>query len=122
MNKNYKIYSRSNTDCLTACYATILKLPYETVPQFYDEETGIVIDNWTGVRNAFLALSGYYSLKFERDFLSVTKGKVIIEIKTKQHHHAVIAKDGKLWHDPSNLFNKIPYKHISSVEILIPIL
>lgn len=111
----------SSNDCLTACYATILKLKYQNVPQFYNPDGSVVYD-WVGVRDNFLKSHGYYCLMFDKDFLPATRGKIIVETKSKHHHHAVIVKNGKLWHDPSGLYDKLPKKHIRSVEILVPIL
>lgn len=48
-------------DCLTACVASILELPYELVPHFVAE------DDWWGCYTRFLAGFGLYAVHFGCD-------------------------------------------------------
>lgn len=103
-----KVFMRHKNDCYTACLATVLGLPYEEVPRFFDDNDN-VIGEWTETVNAFLDRHGLQcvTVKGDADFIASLKGLCIVaglsytqEYREKEQFHAVIYLDGELYHDP----------------------
>lgn len=103
-----KVFMRHKNDCYTACLATVLGLPYEQVPRFFDDEDNVV-GEWTETVNSFLEGYGLQvvTVKGDLDFIKQLKGLLIVaglsytpEYREKDQFHAVIYRDGELYHDP----------------------
>ena len=99
---------RTKNDCYTACLATLLNIPYKKVPRFFDNDNNL-IDDWDTRLNNFLNNIGYQHLVFNTSLHMIKriKGMCIVsgvsytqEHRDKGHYHAVIYKDGSLYHDP----------------------
>lgn len=123
-----KVYQRTSNDCHTAAYASLLELPYESVPRFYDD-SGRVIPNWKKLRDDFLADYGLQSIVFDNaeEIIKHIKGFYIVGIesqtekyKTDGTLHAVIYKDGVPFFDPK--YDTVDWEAKPvSIEILSPI-
>jgi hypothetical protein len=95
-------------NCQSACLAMILGLPISSVPNFFD---GLELDDpdlsekWHQAERRWLESLGWASITlnveggfFEKHF---SKGFVIASGQSiRGMSHAVVYKDGKLWHDP----------------------
>lgn len=103
-----KVYMQRRNDCLTACLATVLSVDYETVPYLFDDNDQTLPD-WEGLVQRFLARHWLQMLTVNVDegLLNTFSGLLIVsglslnpEYRKKGVHHAVIYKNGKLWHEP----------------------
>ena len=100
------IMDNKKGDCFRACVASIFELPIEEVPNFVDVPTDSKHGWWPAVIQFFVE-RGYYPLPFEiGDFTSggwaLPEGYQIISGESPRGNwdHAVVAKDGKIVHDP----------------------
>lgn len=105
-----KVYMKHSNDCYTACLATVLGLPYESVPRFFNDDDSLVAE-WDETLTTFLDPLGYQIVTVDVGegscFLNGLKGYQIVaglsytpEHRERGNLHAVIYKDGKLYHDP----------------------
>lgn len=122
-----KVFMRHKNDCYTACLATLLGLPYEDVPRFFDDNNELLGD-WSQQVSAFLLPRELQILQFDSspEILNSLRGLIICagpsytpEFKELEHFHAVIYKDGKLWHDPKP--NPVGVIEPKVIDILVPI-
>lgn len=95
-------------NCQSACLAMVLGVPISSVPNFFD---GLELDDpelsekWNQAERKWLESLGWASITlnveggyFEKHF---SKGFVIASGQsTRGLSHAVVYKDGSLWHDP----------------------
>lgn len=116
-----KVYMRGKNDCYSACLATLLRKRIEDVPVFISEDN--CDKGFNGLVEEYLNSVGLRRLvlnTFGQSFLNGLKGYHIVsgpsknpEFKSLGWYHAVIYKDGKLWHDP----NPEPHEPIEPTEV-----
>lgn len=103
-----KVYMRHNNDCYTCCLATVLGLEYESVPRFFDDDDNLVLD-WGVAVSEFLRRHGYQLVSVTADISAIRamQGLCIVagpsyseRYKGTGTYHAVVYRDGHLWHDP----------------------
>jgi hypothetical protein len=125
-----KVFMRRRDDCMTACLATVLKVPYESVPLLFGEN-GEDLPDWKEKLDNFLASHGYQlmEVRCEAEHVGRLKGMLICwGLSGNAHYaslgytHAVIYKDGELFHDPCppHLFEKNIV--VEGMNLLVPIL
>ena len=107
-------------NCMSACLAMILGRDLSEVPNF----TSMNLADWERykVMQEWLNEEGFQLLTFNawRGDLWPPKGFHIAGGETSRGFlHAVIIKDGKLWHDPHPSREGI--KEIQTVDLLIPL-
>jgi hypothetical protein len=110
-----KIYMQKENDCFTACLATLFQVPYELIPRFLNDlgdtvnHSGHVVTTWEDAVHPWLNSIGMEIMYIhtDKEHIKTIKGYVIVaglsyteSMKAKNVHHAVIYKDGELWHDP----------------------
>lgn len=85
-------------NCQSACLAMLLGLPLEKVPNFNDAA------DYNGAMQAFLRQRGLTILTFPIgpvELRAFQKGFAIVGgTSPRGHSHAVLYRDGELWHDP----------------------
>lgn len=103
----------SNGDCFRACIASILEVPIEQVPHFFNNnvsaEEGIrATREWLksmGYGYEEFAMDGTSPFSELKEFcnahLSADQYFVLIGTSIRGFNHAVILKDGEIVHDPS---------------------
>lgn len=122
-----KVFMRHKNDCYTACLATVLGLEYEQVPRFFDDED-VMLGDWQEMVAAFLNSRGYQVVELivNPNLLRDLKGLYIAagpsytpERRAKGEFHAVVYKDGALWHDPKP--NPIGVIEPEVIDLIVPI-
>jgi hypothetical protein len=85
-------------NCQSACIAMLLGLSLNEVPNFNDHA------DFSGAMQDFLRRRGYTILTFPISAVELRafqKGFAIVGgMSPRGHNHAVLYKDGELWHDP----------------------
>lgn len=85
-------------NCQSACLAMLLGLPLSEVPNFNDYA------DYNGAMQEFLAHRGYTILTFpitDVELRAFQKGFAIVGgMSPRGRLHAVLFRDGELWHDP----------------------
>lgn len=95
-------------NCQSACLAMILGIPISSVPNFFDGlelDDPDLTDKWNQAERVWLESLGWASITlnveggyFEKHF---SKGFLIVSGQSVRGlSHAVVYKDGELWHDP----------------------
>lgn len=124
-----KVFMREKNDCMTATLATILGIPYESVPRFLD-------DNDQCPTGDFNAALGDFLYKHNLQIITLTPGVWLQNlhglhlayIASANHHfqslgytHSVIIERGVVVHnpDPAGPIGHIP---LIGVELLVPIM
>lgn len=108
-------------NCFSACLASVLDLPIEQVPNFYDiapHENG---PWWDAVR-AWLKPLGWSVIHLTLDpaHLGEFPGVFIVGGKTSRHtDHAVVYQDGHLVHDPFP--GGVGLVRVDTVDLLYPL-
>lgn len=89
------IFGSPNGNCLTACLASILEIPLETIP--FNGDTG-----WFDKLNAWLYPRGFYALCFEFHDLWRPSGLYILCGRSPRgdFSHCVVAKGDSIIHGP----------------------
>lgn len=110
-----KIYMQKENDCFTACLATLFQVSYELIPRFLNDigdtvnHSGHVVTTWEDAVRPWLNSigMGIMYIHTDKEHIKTIEGYVIVSglsytesLKAKNIHHAVIYKDGELWHDP----------------------
>lgn len=107
-------------NCFSACLAAMLGIRLSDVPNFFDlgtndREWWIAVRTWLADFNI-----GVINIGMWGDYLKNQKGFLIVGGMGKRgHHHAVIFKDGELWHDPHP--DKDGIEAPDSVDLLYPL-
>lgn len=104
-------------NCQTACIAMLTGIPFEDIPNF------TYTANELGERNAFLAQQeflnnyGFGIITLQYDLSVSLRGYLIVGGMTDRgFNHAVIYKNGNLWHDPHPSRDGI--KKIEEIDIV----
>ena len=118
-----KIYQDKFGDegnCMSACLAMMLDIPLSSVPNFFD--MGDTERQWWNALREWLAEYnvGIVTTDLKGALLHATKGYLIVGGSTERGlEHAVIYKDGELWHDPHPKGSGL--KEVSGVDFLYPL-
>lgn len=113
-------------NCLLACIAGILHLDLDSIPKLW--ECNANFEDWFSSLNNWLKPLGYSYLEMDigedfRDVLLPSFGYHIMCGMTKrssEYGHAVIAYQGKVWHDPHPSNDKFLEEQGISYGFLIP--
>lgn len=98
---------KHGNDCFTCCLATVLGLEYEEVPRFFNDNDEPV-GEWYVVVSEFLSEHKLQMIEatMPPESIALMKGLSIAsgpsptpEYRDKGVFHAVVYKDGKLFHD-----------------------
>lgn len=103
-------------NCHSACIAMLLGLSIDDVPNFNDSA------DYNGALQAFLRDRGYTMLTFPisaTELRVFQKGFAIIGgMSPRGHLHAVLYKDGELWHDPHPERGGV---EVSAMDVVYPL-
>lgn len=125
MKKHFMQY---RNDCYTCCLATVLGLPYEEVPRFYNDNDELLGD-WDKQVSAFLEKHNLQVVQVQMspEVLKLLKGLAIVagpsytpEYRDRGEYHAVVYLNGELFHDPKP--NPTGTIDPEIVDLLVPIL
>lgn len=112
-----RVMQRTGDDCMRACVATYLGVDYEQVPELSGANWSDVLRDWLAPRGL-----GFFSATVGHDaFQDVfCKATVIVAGKSPRGIlHAVIYRDGKLWHDPHPEGGGI--ESVQDVDVIFPL-
>ncbi len=107
-------------NCFSACLASFIGIPITDVPNFFD--LGSTDEEWHEAVKVWLAdyNIGMITIRMWDDDVKNTKGFLLIGgTSPRGISHAVIYKDGSLWHDPHPESGGID--HAESADILYPL-
>lgn len=88
-----KVHQNKHNNCLSACVASFLEKDIDEVPIFVKEE------NWAASLEKYLEKRGYRAdvVGYAPRGYSI----MIVRVPSVGKAHAVISKDGQVWHDPA---------------------
>jgi len=94
-----KIYQNKHNNCLSACVASFLHEDIDEVPIFVET------DDWVRAMESYLEQKGYSAkpINYAPSGYSI----MIVKVPARGKSHAVIAKDGRIWHDPATKGKKV---------------
>lgn len=93
-----KVMQRTESECMRACIASYFAVPIESVPEVYSEDWEQRISEWCRPMGL-----GFLSIQISAENFArcCWNGLFIVAGKSRRgHSHAVLYRDGKLWHDP----------------------
>lgn len=112
-----KINMRRRNDCYTVCLAMLLGMDYDSVPLFFDKPEDVESQNFNELVDSFLnsigltriciTVSAEWIEKFHRGYAIVSGPSYTKEFSDAGAFHAVIYKDGELYHDPNPIATSI---------------
>ncbi len=124
-----KVFMQHGNDCFSACVATILNMKSEQVPRYFkDDGEPCTSLSWHEFWASWLNPKGYQiiGVDFSEEFATQLKGMFICaglsyteEFRKKGIHHAVVYRDGLLWHDPKP--NPTGVITPTEIDLIIPI-
>lgn len=124
-----KVFMRGSNDCMTATLASILGIPYESVPRFLDDNDNPVGGDFNKAVSDFLYKHGLQLVVLAPgDWLRNLKGFHLAYVASSNPHyanlgytHSVVIENGVVVHnpDPKGYIGQIP---LIGVELLVPIL
>jgi len=94
----------SRGNCMSACLASLLEIPLESVPLFLSEDGDQTRFDWSVRLDDFLSQFGLYALHFSSYPVSPAMMPGVLHIMTgispRGRPHAVIGKGWSIVHDP----------------------
>lgn len=108
-------------NCMSACIASLLDLDIAKVPYFMGDLSADEPDEvWQARINRWLAPRGLYFMHFRtKGFTRWPPGYFILTGRSPRDLHAVVAKGGKIVHDPHP--SRDGLKSIDGFALLVPL-
>ena len=91
----------SRGNCMSACLASLLGLPIGQVPNFFDKSESD--DHWWELVREWLKEHGLgvITINYSQELMEKIGGvHIVAGLSARDVNHAVLYKDGKLFHDP----------------------
>lgn len=106
-------------NCMSACLATLLQIPIESVPNFHDGNPST--DEWWARVRHFLRGHGFGILTVQppEHFGDLCGLLLVAGVSPRMRFHSVIYFNGRLWHDPHPEGGGID--KVEQVDLLYPL-
>lgn len=111
-----RVMQRAHNDCMRACVATLFAVSLDDVPDLHEGDWIKTLREWSSERGFTFLSSTIGNDTFHEQ---CSRGTFIVAGKSPRGvTHAVIYRDGKLWHDPHPEGGGI--EKVEAVDLFVP--